>query len=73
MSAKNPEHYQNCTCTECYEECEVCHLAYPAHCECTEEGDEDSHGEPDENWFDGDALASAGRGTDEDYGYFGEE
>lgn len=29
----------------------------------------------DENWlddWDGDALASAGFGTDEDYGYFGE-
>ena len=25
--------------------------------------------EPDESWFDGDALASAGFGTDEDYGY----
>jgi hypothetical protein len=25
----------------------------------------------DETWFDGDALASAGFGTDEDYGYFG--
>ena len=27
--------------------------------------------EPD-NWADGDALASVGWGTDEDYGYFGE-
>lgn len=28
--------------------------------------------EPD-NWADGDALASAGWGTDEDYGYYGSE
>ena len=28
---------------------------------------------PDESWMDGDALASAGWGTDEDYGYYGEE
>jgi hypothetical protein len=28
--------------------------------------------EPDESWWDADALASAGWGTDEDYGYYGE-
>ena len=27
----------------------------------------------DESWFDGDALASAGFGTDEDYGYYPED
>lgn len=32
---------------------------------------EDDFYEPDESWFDTDALASAGFGTDEDYGYFG--
>jgi hypothetical protein len=32
---------------------------------------EDDFYEPDESWFDADALASAGFGTDEDYGYFG--
>jgi hypothetical protein len=37
----------------------------------TEDKDEDN--EPDESWFDGDALASAGHGTDEDYGYYGDE
>lgn len=37
-----------------------------------EEDDGESHiCEPD-NWADGDALASAGWGTDEDYGYYGE-
>lgn len=35
--------------------------------------DEDEDNEPDESWFDGDALASAGHGTDEDYGYYGDE
>lgn len=29
--------------------------------------------EEDGDWMDGDALASAGWGTDEDYGYFGGE
>jgi len=40
-----------------------------------DENDEDSNedSEPDESWFDGDALASAGHGTDEDYGYSGDE
>jgi len=28
--------------------------------------------EPDGDWMDADALASAGWGTDEDYGYYGE-
>ena len=27
----------------------------------------------DESWFDGDALASVGWGTDEDYGFYGED
>ena len=27
----------------------------------------------DEEWFDGDALASVGWGTDEDYGFYGED
>jgi hypothetical protein len=39
----------------------------------TEDKDEDEDNEPDESWFDGDALASAGHGTDEDYGYYGDE
>lgn len=38
-----------------------------------EEDEEDEDNEPDESWFDGDALASAGHGTDEDYGYYGDE
>lgn len=38
-----------------------------------EDEDEDQENEPDESWFDGDALASAGHGTDEDYGYYGDE
>ena len=29
--------------------------------------------EMDETWMDGDALASAGWGTDEDYGYYPED
>ena len=29
--------------------------------------------EPSDAWHDADALASAGMGTDEDYGYYGEE
>tara|TARA_R100000008_G_C3491001_1_gene118714 strand:+ start:238 stop:534 length:297 start_codon:yes stop_codon:yes gene_type:complete len=29
--------------------------------------------EPDEIWMDADALASAGWGTDEDYGFYGYE
>jgi hypothetical protein len=29
--------------------------------------------EDDGDWMDGDALASAGFGTDEDYGYYGGE
>jgi len=33
--------------------------------------DEDGDNEPDGDWMDGDALASAGWGTDEDYGYYG--
>lgn len=41
-----------------------------------EDSEDDDDGEshicePD-NWADGDALASAGWGTDEDYGYYGE-
>lgn len=32
----------------------------------------DSH-EEDGDWMDGDALASAGWGTDEDYGYYGDD
>ena len=39
-----------------------------------EEEEEDEDYEPDDSDFaDGDALASAGWGTDEDYGYFGDE
>ena len=38
-----------------------------------ENNEEDEDNEPDESWFDGDALASAGHGTDEDYGYYGDE
>ena len=29
--------------------------------------------EPNDSWHDGDALASAGMGTDEDYGLYGED
>ena len=29
--------------------------------------------EPNDSWHDGDALASAGMGTDEDYGFYGED
>jgi hypothetical protein len=32
----------------------------------------DSH-EEDGDWMDGDALASAGWGTDEDYGFYGDD
>ena len=32
----------------------------------------DSH-EEDGDWMDGDALASAGWGTDEDYGWYGDD
>lgn len=32
---------------------------------------EETSNEQDGDWMDGDALASAGWGTDEDYGYFG--
>ena len=32
----------------------------------------DEPNEPSDAWHDADALASAGMGTDEDYGYFGE-
>ena len=38
-----------------------------------DENDEDEDNEPDGSWMDGDALASAGHGTDEDYGYYGDE
>ena len=34
---------------------------------------EDYEYEDDGDWMDADALASAGWGTDEDYGYYGEE
>jgi 3-methyladenine DNA glycosylase/8-oxoguanine DNA glycosylase len=40
--------------------------------EALEAASEDSS-EEDGDWMDGDALASAGWGTDEDYGYFGGE
>jgi hypothetical protein len=35
--------------------------------------EEDSEPYEDESWMDGDALASAGFGTDEDYGGGGED
>lgn len=35
--------------------------------------DEDEDSEPDGSWMDEDALSSAGHGTDEDYGYYGDE
>jgi hypothetical protein len=38
-----------------------------------EDGEEYEYSEPDDSWMDADALASAGWGTDEDYGYYGEE
>ena len=34
---------------------------------------DEEYSEPDDSWMDGDALASAGWGTDEDYGYYGGE
>jgi hypothetical protein len=37
-----------------------------------EDEDYDNY-EDDGDWMDGDALASAGFGTDEDYGYYGED
>lgn len=37
-----------------------------------DEEDDDSYDEFDDSTDDGDALASAGFGTDEDYGYYGE-
>lgn len=35
--------------------------------------DENEDNEPDGSWMDADALESAGHGTDEDYGYYGDE
>ena len=43
--------------------------------DCSDQGEfawQNSH-EQDGNWMDGDALASVGWGTDEDYGYYGGE
>jgi hypothetical protein len=37
-----------------------------------EDGDYDMD-EPDDSTYDAEALASAGFGTDEDYGYYGDE
>ena len=34
--------------------------------------DDQDHNEPSDAWHDAEALASAGMGTDEDYGYYGE-
>lgn len=38
-----------------------------------DEDEDDSYDEFDDNTDDGDALASAGFGTDEDYGSYGDE
>jgi len=38
---------------------------------CYEYDDDDTEPWEDDVWADADALASAGWGTDEDYGYFG--
>ena len=38
-----------------------------------DEEDDDSYDEFDDSTDDGDALASAGFGTDEDYGYYGDD
>jgi hypothetical protein len=35
--------------------------------------DKEQFAEEDGDWMDGDALASAGWGTDEDYGYYGDD
>jgi hypothetical protein len=52
--------------------CSECEAKGYDYCECTFY-DEDDDTEPweDDVWADADALASAGWGTDEDYGYFG--
>ena len=50
-------------------ECEV----YVECGECVDfwiQGEDDCE---DDSWSDGDSLASAGHGTDEDYGYYGED
>ena len=48
--------------------------AFPKEVEDEDEDEEDnSDNEPDGSWMDADALASAGHGTDEDYGYYGDE
>lgn len=40
----------------------------------SDEGEEEYDDfEDDGDWMDGDALASAGFGTDEDYGYYGDD
>ena len=39
---------------------------------CADFNREDSY-EEDGDWMDGDALASIGWGTDEDYGYYGDD
>ena len=38
-----------------------------------EEEEVERDNEQDGDWMDGDALASAGFGTDEDYGYYGDD
>lgn len=48
--------------------CDECECEYD-ECEC--EYDDDTEPWEDDVWADADALASAGWGTDEDYGYYG--
>ena len=62
--------------------CETCHSFYDKHncagdhCYCIggdENFDSQNEWEPNDMMADAEALASAGFGTDEDYGYFGGE
>ena len=50
--------------------CFDCDLGYD-DCECGTDPEE--YPEEDDVWADADTLASAGWGTDEDYGYYGED
>ena len=57
------------------DECALCHddevWDYNLCIACAEELNENDWLKDEGEWMDGDALASIGWGTDEDYGYYG--
>ena len=67
----NEDHYniddEPCSCPDCWN----AEVEYRDHIE--QPDPEENYDSEDDTWSDADTLTSIGWGTDEDYGYYGED